>query len=97
MVCPRCKTVAEDLAPVQARSQDMTLHVEATPAPIVNVQPPQVTVEAAQAPVVQVLPDAAYAKGLQELKDIMLAPVDKQLLRDENGRLSGVRETKVVA
>ena len=92
MTCPRCKAVAEDLAPTQQRAQDMTLHVDAAPPPVINLPAPVVNVAPAEAPIVNVLPDPAYARSLEELKELMAAPRTRTVIRDKDNHIIGSTE-----
>lgn len=88
--CPRCKAVAENRElPTQERA--MTLHVEATPAPIVNVPPAQIHLPAAEAPIVNV-PTDSFVAAIQDLKEMMARPRKVSLIRNPAGEIIGSQE-----
>jgi len=89
MVCPRCKTVAEESA--QQRSQDMTLHVDAAPPPVINLPAPVVNVAPAEAPIVNVHTDS-FVEAIADLKTLMSAPRTRTVIRDANDQIIGSTE-----
>lgn len=91
MSCPRCKTVTENVTPEPQQERAMTLHVESTPAPIVNVPAPVVHVQAASAPVVTD-PSDSFVAAIADLKQMLAAPRKRTIIRNEEGRIVGVEE-----
>jgi len=49
-------------------------------------------VAAAEAPIVNVLPDPAYARSLEELKELMAAPRTRTVIRDKDNHIIGSTE-----
>gem|GEM_PF-4529509 len=92
--CRKCHAVTAAAEPLQMRSEPMTLHVEATPAPIVNIaaaEAPIVNVPEQPAPIVNVHTDS-FVAAIADLKDMLAAPKTRRVIRDENGRIVGVEE-----
>jgi len=97
MTCPRCKATAQD--DTQYRSDDlnavdgMRLAIASmAQPPVINLPAPVVNVAPAEAPIVNVLPDPAYARSLEELKELMAAPRTRTVIRDKDNHIIGSTE-----